>query len=96
VSGNVSDVSNRAAIQDVVLQILKDLTADWDTDYAGAIGPDTLLIGGVNTNTCVLASVFGAYSRDLRAVGRRTAASGHTVRRPLHARGCVAALLRFS
>jgi acyl carrier protein len=48
VSGNVSDVSNRAAIQDAVLQILKDLTADWDTDYAGAIGPDTRLIADLD------------------------------------------------
>lgn len=29
---------------------------------------DTLLIAGCNTNTCVLASVFGAYNRGLRAV----------------------------
>ena len=29
---------------------------------------DTLLIGGCNTNTCVLASVFGAYVRGFRAV----------------------------
>lgn len=29
---------------------------------------DTLFIAGCNTNTCVLASVFGAYNRGLRAV----------------------------
>jgi nicotinamidase-related amidase len=29
---------------------------------------DTLLIGGCNTNTCVLATVFGAYVRGFRAV----------------------------
>ncbi len=29
---------------------------------------DTVLIAGCNTNTCVLASVFGAYNRGLRAV----------------------------
>ncbi len=29
---------------------------------------DTLLIAGCNTNTCVLASVFGAYARRFRAV----------------------------
>lgn len=29
---------------------------------------DTLLIAGCNTNTCVLATVFGAYNRGLRAV----------------------------
>ena len=29
---------------------------------------DTLLIAGCNTNTCVLASTFGAYNRGLRAV----------------------------
>lgn len=33
-----------------------------------ALGTTTLVIGGVNTNTCVQASVFGAYARDLRAV----------------------------
>jgi acyl carrier protein len=48
VSGNVSDVGNRATIQEVVLQILKDLTADWDTDYAGEMGPDTLLISDLD------------------------------------------------
>jgi acyl carrier protein len=49
VSGNgVSDVNNRAAIQDVVLQILKDLTSEWDTDYAGEIGPDTRLIADLD------------------------------------------------
>jgi acyl carrier protein len=49
VSGNgVSDVSNRGAIQEVVLQILKDLTSEWDTDYSGAIGPETLLIGDLD------------------------------------------------
>ena len=45
---SVSDVSNRATIEGVVLQILKDLTADWDADYAGAIGPDTLLISDLD------------------------------------------------
>jgi acyl carrier protein len=35
---------DRATINTAVLEILKDLTADWDTDYAGDIGPDTLLI----------------------------------------------------
>lgn len=32
------------------------------------LGCDTLLIAGCNTNTCVLASVFGAYCRGYRAV----------------------------
>jgi acyl carrier protein len=44
VSGNVSDMSNSTAIEGIVLQVLKDLTADWDSDYAGDVGPDTLLI----------------------------------------------------
>src|SRR5688572_29911686 len=48
VSGNVSAVSNRATIEGVVLQILKDLTADWDTDYGGEIGPDTQLIADLD------------------------------------------------
>jgi len=33
-----------------------------------SLGRDTLLIAGCNTNTCVLASVFGAYNRNFRAV----------------------------
>ena len=33
-----------------------------------SMGKDTLLIAGCNTNTCVLASTFGAYNRGLSAV----------------------------
>jgi len=33
-----------------------------------SMGKDTLLVAGCNTNTCVLASTFGAYNRGLRAV----------------------------
>jgi nicotinamidase-related amidase len=33
-----------------------------------SLGVDTILLSGVNTNTCVLGSTFGAYSRDLRVV----------------------------
>jgi nicotinamidase-related amidase len=33
-----------------------------------SMGKDTLLIAGCTTNTCVLASTFGAYNRGLRAV----------------------------
>ena len=33
-----------------------------------AMRKDTLLIAGCNTNTCVLASTFGAYNRGLRAI----------------------------
>lgn len=33
-----------------------------------SLGVDTLLIGGCNTNTCVLATVFGAYVRGYRSV----------------------------
>ncbi|MDX2435829.1 MAG: acyl carrier protein [Acidobacteriota bacterium] len=44
--GNTESAGNidRAGIEMATLEILKDLTADWDTDYAGDIGPDTLLI----------------------------------------------------
>ena len=28
-----------------VVQIVKDLTQDWDTEYSGGIGPETRLIG---------------------------------------------------
>ena len=41
----VVEGKDRAAIQGVVLQILKNLTADWDNDYGGEIGPETSLIG---------------------------------------------------
>jgi len=33
-----------------------------------SLGVDTLLIGGCNTNTCVLATVFGAYVRGFKVV----------------------------
>jgi nicotinamidase-related amidase len=33
-----------------------------------SMGKDTLLIAGCNTNTCVLASTFGAYNRGLSAI----------------------------
>ena len=33
-----------------MLQILKDLTADWDSDFAGQIGPDTLLIADLDSS----------------------------------------------
>lgn len=40
----VAEGRDRTAIQGAVLQILKELTADWDSDYGGEIGPETLLI----------------------------------------------------
>jgi acyl carrier protein len=43
-STEISSGFDRATINTAVLEILKDLTADWDTDYAGEIGPETLLI----------------------------------------------------
>jgi acyl carrier protein len=43
-SADVTSGFDRATINAAVLEILKDLTADWDTDYAGDIGPDTTLI----------------------------------------------------
>lgn len=33
-----------------------------------SMGIDTLLVGGCNTNTCVLASVFGAYVRGFKVI----------------------------
>lgn len=33
-----------------------------------SLSVDTLLVGGCNTNTCVLASVYGAYVRNLKVV----------------------------
>lgn len=43
-STNVSSGFDRTTINTAVLEILKDLTADWDTDFSGDIGPDTRLI----------------------------------------------------
>jgi acyl carrier protein len=67
VSGNVSDVGDRAAIEGVVLQILKDLTADWDTDYAGQIGPDTMLIDDLDFESIdvveLVVSLEGRFAR---------------------------------
>jgi acyl carrier protein len=67
VSGNVSDVTNRATIESVVLQILKDLTADWDTGYAGGIGPDTLLIADLDFESIdvveLVVSLEGRFAR---------------------------------
>jgi acyl carrier protein len=67
VNGNVSDVSNRAAIEEVVLGILRDLTADWDTDYAGQIGPDTMLIGDLDFESIdvveLVVSLGGRFAR---------------------------------
>ena len=34
----------RQEIEAAILEILNDLTADWDTDYSGEIGPETLLV----------------------------------------------------
>ena len=33
-----------------------------------ALGVDTLLLAGCNTNTCVLSSTFGAYVRNFRVI----------------------------
>lgn len=66
-SGNVSEATNRAAIEGVVLQILKDLTADWDADYAGEIGPDTLLIADLDFESIdvveLVVSLEGRFAR---------------------------------
>lgn len=43
-SANVASGFDRTAINAAVLEILEDLTADWDTDFTGDIGPDTRLI----------------------------------------------------
>jgi acyl carrier protein len=40
VSGGVS----REVIERAILEILNELTQDWDTDYSGDIGPETLLV----------------------------------------------------
>ena len=67
-SGNgVSVVNNRAAIEGVVLQILKDLTADWDSDFGGQIGPDTLLIADLDFESIdvveLVVSLEGKFAR---------------------------------
>ena len=63
----VSNVGGREAIQGVVLEILKDLTADWDADYAGAMGPDTLLIADLDFESIdvveLVVSIEGRFQR---------------------------------
>lgn len=41
---SVSGGVGREEIESAILEILNELTADWDTDYSGDIGPDTLLV----------------------------------------------------
>ena len=64
---SVSAVSNRAAIEEVVLQILKDLTSDWDSDYAGGIGPDTMLMNDLDFESIdvveLVVSIEGRFAR---------------------------------
>ena len=62
---------DRATIQEAVLEILKNLTADWDTDYGGEIGPETLLIADLAFESIdvveLVVSIEGRYQRrDLR------------------------------
>ena len=63
----VSKVGDREAIQGVVLEILKDLTADWDADYSGGIGPDTLLIADLDFESIdvveLVVSIEGRFER---------------------------------
>src|SRR5262245_3732037 len=35
---------SRAAILHTVVEILQEMTSDWDTGFAGGIGPDTRLV----------------------------------------------------
>jgi acyl carrier protein len=39
------DVSRRGAILTDLLKILEEVTSDWDVGLAGAIGPETRLVG---------------------------------------------------
>lgn len=59
------------AERDVVIDTKKRYDAFLGTDLAfvlAARGIDTVLITGVNTNSCILASAIAASTRDLRAV----------------------------
>lgn len=56
---------------DVVIDTKRRLSAFRDTDLElilRDLGVDTVLLAGINTNTCVLCTAFEAFNRDLRVV----------------------------
>lgn len=56
---------------DYVMRSKKRLSAFYGTDLEivlRALGTDTVVIAGINTNTCVLCTAFDAFNRDLRVI----------------------------
>lgn len=56
---------------DYVIRSKKRLSAFYGTDLdtlLRALGTDTVVICGINTNTCVLCTAFDAFNRDLRVL----------------------------
>ncbi len=56
---------------DVVIRSKKRLSAFYGTELdvlLRALGTETVVIAGINTNTCVLCTAFDAFNRDLRVV----------------------------
>ncbi len=56
---------------DYVLRSKKRLSAFYGTDLEvllRALGTETVIIAGINTNTCVLCTAFDAFNRDLRVI----------------------------
>ena len=61
---------------DVVVDTKRRLSVFRDTDLElvlRAFGTDTVVLVGINTNTCVLCAAFEAFNRDLRVVVVRDA-----------------------
>ncbi len=56
---------------DYVIRSKKRLSAFYGTDLdilLRALGTETVVIAGINTNTCVLCTAFDAFNRDLRVI----------------------------
>jgi biuret amidohydrolase len=56
---------------DYVIRTKKRLSAFYGTDLdvlLRALGTETVVIAGINTNTCVLCTAFDAFNRDLRVI----------------------------
>jgi nicotinamidase-related amidase len=56
---------------DYVIRSKKRLSAFYGTDLEvllRALGTETVVIAGINTNTCVLCTAFDAFNRDLRVI----------------------------
>lgn len=67
----IPEIAPRADDQHFVIRTKRRLSSFYGTDLElllRALRVDTLLIGGVNTNTCVQCAAFDCFNRDIRAV----------------------------